>query len=115
MIFERRSYGDFYEYKMSLGLYNGEKSAVQLSCCHDLHTSTIDGIFVLKRTTIPRLMYLTQTGVSLHRGHYIKGNHPFRNTVLLKFCILPRYIGGLKTCYKVYIVEDMALLCKPPY
>ena len=36
---EPRSLDDFLEYKMSMGLYNGEKLVVQLSGCHDLHAT----------------------------------------------------------------------------
>ena len=47
---------------------------VQLSGCHDLHTT--DGEFVLKRTAIACVVYSTQTGIRLNRGHCIIENHP---------------------------------------
>ena len=53
--FERRSL-DFLEYEMSMGLYNGKKSIVQLWCCHDLQTA--DGEFVLKIIAIGYMVYL---------------------------------------------------------
>ena len=31
---------------------------------------------VLKRTAIAYVVYSTQTGTRLNRGHYIKGSHP---------------------------------------
>ena len=65
-----------------MGLYNENKSVAQLSGCHDLHAT--DGKTVLKRTAIADVVYSTQTGIILNRGHYIRGNHHFRNTLLLK-------------------------------
>ena len=55
-------------------LYNGKKPVAQLWCCHDLHTA--DGESVLKRTAIADVVYSTQTGIRLNRGHWIKGSHP---------------------------------------
>ena len=63
--FERRSLADFHEYKLSIGLYNGEKPVVQLLACHDLHTE--NGEFVLKRIAIGYVVHSIQTGVSLNR------------------------------------------------
>ena len=53
-----------------------KKNVAQLRGCHDLHTA--DGESVHKRTAIDDVVYSTQTGISLNRGHYIKSNHPFR-------------------------------------
>ena len=52
-----------------MGLYNGKKSVAQLSGCHDLLTA--DGESMLK-TAIADVVYSTQTGIRLNRGHYIK-------------------------------------------
>ena len=87
-----------------MGLHNGEKSVAQLWGCHDSHTT--DGESVLKRTAIAYVVYWTQTGIRLKRGHHIKGSHPFRNTLLLKL-----WIGGLRKCFKVYIAECVVLIC----
>ena len=54
----------------------------QLLGCHDLHTA--DGESLLKRTAIADVVYSTQTGIRINRGHYIKEANPFRNTLLLK-------------------------------
>ena len=34
-----------------------------------------DGESVLKRTAIANVVFSTQTGTRLNRGHYIQGNH----------------------------------------
>ena len=52
-----------------------EKPVVQLWGCHDLNTT--DREFVLKRLVIAYVIYSTQTGTTLNRGHYIKESHPF--------------------------------------
>ena len=60
------------------------------------------------------MVYSPQTRIRLNRGHYIKSSHPFRNTLLLKMWIPQRYIGGLRKCFKVYIAEDITLICVTP-
>ena len=84
------------------------KNVAPLWSCHGLHMA--DGEFVLKWSAIAYVLYSTQTGIRLNRGHYIKGSHPFRNTLLLKLWIPQRLIGGLRKCFKVYISEG-ALIC----
>ena len=54
-----------------MGLYNGEKPVAQLLGCHDLHTT--DGESVIKRKAIACVVYSTQAGIRLNRGHSIKG------------------------------------------
>ena len=83
------SLDDFHKYKMSMRPYNEKKQlnkpVAQFWGCHDLHTA--DGESVLKRTAIALVVYSTQTGIRINRGHYMKRSHPFRNTLLLKFWI----------------------------
>ena len=62
-----------------MGLHNENKPVFQRWGSHDLHTA--DGEFVLKRIAITYVEYSTQTGVSLNRGHYIKGNQPLSKHV----------------------------------
>ena len=67
---------------------------------------------VLKRTAIAYLVYSTQTGIRLNRGHYVK-SHPFRNTLLLKLWIPQRYIGGLKNALKSTSLKCCTYMGKP--
>ena len=46
---------------------------IKLLGCLDLHTT--DGESVLKRTAIAYVVYSTQTGIRLNRGHFIKASH----------------------------------------
>ena len=66
-----------------MGLYNGKKPKAQP--CHDLHTG--DGESMFKRTAITDVVYSTQTGIRLNRGHYIKGSHPFSKHAFIEIVI----------------------------
>ena len=66
------------------------------------------------RITIGYVVYSIRTGVSLNRGNYIKGNHLLSKhafTEIVNTTKVHLFIGGLKTCFKVYIVECVALTC----
>ena len=58
---------------MSMELYNGKNSS-SLVDWHDLHTA--DGDSVIKRTATADVVYSTQTGIRLNRGHYIQISNP---------------------------------------
>ena len=47
------------------------------TCIH-----TANGESDLRGTAIAYVMYSTQAGIRLNRGHYIKGSHPFQNTLI---------------------------------
>ena len=61
-----------------MGLYNVKKQKLNFEV-----VMTYIRESVLKRTKIACVVYSTQTGIRLNRGHYIKESHPFRNTLLL--------------------------------
>ena len=90
-----------------MGFHDGKKSIAQLKGCHGLYTS--NGESVLKRTAIADVVYSTQTGIRLNRGHYIRESQPLSIHTFIE-------IGNTtevhrRTCFKVYIAEGVALIC----
>ena len=95
-----------------MGLYKGNKPVVQLLGCHDQPTA--NGEFVLKRPAIGYVVYLIQKGVSLKRGHYIKGNHLLSKHAFIKIVNTTRVHRRTSSCFKVYIAECVTLICQSP-
>ena len=88
--FKRCSLDDIYHYKMSVGLYKN-KLVAELWGYHDLHTT--DGESVLKRTTIAYVVYSTQTGIRLKRGHHIKESHPLSKHAFIEIVNITKVHG----------------------
>ena len=65
---------------MLIGLYNGETRSSTLMLSRPIYDRW--GIRVQKEC-VDHVVYSNPTGMSLNRGHYIKGSYPFRNTILL--------------------------------
>ena len=100
----------FHKYKISTGLYNGEKRNSTLGLSWPTYSrrgiraqknsGSWCGVFNSDRNQIRVITWKEAT--------------PFRNTLILKFWIPQRYIGGLRKFFQVYIAKGVALTCVSP-